>query len=108
MLHPVFFTPRTTRTAEIHDDHEIKGRNITYTYVLNAYLEVPPWKGYAILGQPRMQVRSPRVSLCLRRGLIPSGVVLLPQESARAVRRFLRRRPRSRRTGRAHFREGAR
>lgn len=57
LLHPVFFTSRATRTIEVHDDHETLGREITYSYVLRGYKEVPPWKGYAIIGQPRMQVR---------------------------------------------------
>ena len=56
MLHPIFHTPRTVRTVEIHDDHETLGREIRRAQVLHQYMEVPPWKGYFMIGQHRMQV----------------------------------------------------
>ena len=58
LLHPVFLTSRASRSVEIRDDSERGDREVIHTKTLKGYMHVPPWKGWAIRGQPAQQVRS--------------------------------------------------
>ena len=65
LLHPVFFTPRVSRSMEIRDDHEVLRREVKHTMTLTGYLNVPPWKGWAERNQPALQVRKRHIVLLL-------------------------------------------
>ena len=56
VLHPVFFTSNATRKIEIDFDRETGKTQVTRSKVIKDYLFVPPYKGWALPGQPRMQV----------------------------------------------------
>ncbi|KAK1755381.1 S-adenosyl-L-methionine-dependent methyltransferase [Echria macrotheca] len=55
VLHPVFFTNNATRKIEIDFDPEGNTR-VVRSKVIKEYLHVPPFRGWAIPGQPRMQL----------------------------------------------------
>jgi hypothetical protein len=55
MLHPVFSLPRVSRGLEMK--HSQKGLEYTRTMILKDYLNVSPWNGFALPGQPKPQVR---------------------------------------------------
>jgi len=57
VLHPVFFLPQISRGLEVQFDRETGERQIIRTMTLRDYLHVPPFKGQAVQGQPRSQVR---------------------------------------------------
>ena len=60
MLHPVFVTSKATRQLEFTESQTTTERGVIRTYNIRDYLHVPPWQGFAISGQPELQVRLPK------------------------------------------------
>ncbi|KAK0634101.1 S-adenosyl-L-methionine-dependent methyltransferase [Immersiella caudata] len=55
ILHPVFTTNNAARKIEIAFDKDGNQR-VTRSKVITKYLSVPPYKGWAVPGQPKMQL----------------------------------------------------
>jgi len=59
VLHPVFITNNAARKVEIDFDPETGEARIVRSKVIKEYLSVPVFKGWAMPGQPKMQVSFP-------------------------------------------------
>jgi hypothetical protein len=57
LMHPVFQTSRARRFLEVMDDFGAPGRQIDRGIIIRQYLNVAPWKGWALPDQPALQVR---------------------------------------------------
>ncbi|KXJ96469.1 S-adenosyl-L-methionine-dependent methyltransferase [Microdochium bolleyi] len=57
LLHPVFFTSGANRHIQIieNDEHHEATANIVRSKVVTRYLDVAPWRGVAMYGQPEQQ-----------------------------------------------------
>lgn len=60
ILHPVFFTCGATRSIQIVDGGPDGYPEIIRAKTIEKYLDVPPYYGVALYGQPAQQVRKPR------------------------------------------------
>lgn len=57
LLHPVFFTSGANRHIVIieDDEHTEDSVNVVRSKVVTKYLDVAPWRGVAMYGQPEQQ-----------------------------------------------------
>jgi hypothetical protein len=59
LLHPVFFTSGARRTIQVIDSGPDGYPEIIRAKIIEKYLDVPPYHGIALYGQPAQQVESP-------------------------------------------------
>ena len=56
MLHPAFFTSKAARNVEVRNNPETGEFEVLRSIVVREYMNVAPYKGVAVVGQPEKQV----------------------------------------------------
>ncbi len=79
VLQPVFFTSNAARKIDVDFDRvETGNAQVTLSKVIKDYLFVPPYKGWALPGQPRKQVSYQNHPVMVKGVLIWLAILSLP------------------------------